>query len=246
MADLNVGSRTHDRGTFFCSAKRKFPKKMPPPAAKDLALLACQARSAEGAPAPLPPRRIHTAPLRAIALQAAVLSAAAAGDFFFVTPERIAGIQVTWMYRRNHPWHLDSGIPCRNDEWGGCSCSSNPVQSRRAPELSTGSARRGDSGMNRGDRGAGAPSVAPRRKRGAQDRATVGPPFLWFVSFGGAKEMNSAVGPRTHIRISHRAAIQPPIRHQPKIAPPANRCNSSALNQPRISDNRRLARHHET
>jgi len=78
------------------------------------------------------------------------------------------------------------------------SCSSNPVQSRRAPELSTGSACRGDSGMNRGDRGAGAPSVAPRRKRGAQDQATVGPPFLWFVSFGGAKEMNSAVGPKTH------------------------------------------------
>jgi hypothetical protein len=52
------------------------------------------------------------------------------------------------------------------------------------------------------------PSDNPRRKRGAQGAfATAGPPFLWFVSFGGAKEMNSAVGPKTHIQIVIAPAI---------------------------------------
>jgi hypothetical protein len=36
-------------------------------------------------------------------------------------------------------------------------------------------------------------------------------PFLWELSFGQAKESSSAVGPKTHIQISHRAAIQSQI-----------------------------------
>jgi hypothetical protein len=33
-----------------------------------------------------------------------------------VTPAGNAGVQATWMYKPYHPWFLDSGNLCRNDE----------------------------------------------------------------------------------------------------------------------------------
>jgi len=42
----------------------------------------------------------------------------------------------------------------------------------------------------------------------AQDEAAFGSPFLWFLSFGEAKERNSSVGTRTHIQITVALATQ--------------------------------------
>jgi hypothetical protein len=42
----------------------------------------------------------------------------------------------------------------------------------------------------------------PSKRFGAQDKAAVGWPFLWLLSFGHAKESNSPVGARTDIQIA--------------------------------------------
>ena len=42
----------------------------------------------------------------------------------------------------------------------------------------------------------------PRQKRGAQELAAIEPPFLWILSFGGAKESISPSGANT--RLSNR------------------------------------------
>ncbi len=58
------------------------------------------------------------------------------------------------------------------------------------------------------------PSIkAPERRT----KAASGPPFLWILSFGGAKESISVVGPRTDIKSSRRASdslfCKTPNRH---------------------------------
>ncbi|ASF47231.1 hypothetical protein CEK71_14780 [Methylovulum psychrotolerans] len=40
----------------------------------------------------------------------------------------------------------------------------------------------------------------PRQNREAQDQAATGPPFLWILSFGGAKESISPSGARTRLK----------------------------------------------
>jgi hypothetical protein len=42
----------------------------------------------------------------------------------------------------------------------------------------------------------------PRQNRGAQEAAAIEPPFLWILSFGGAKESISPSGANT--RLTHR------------------------------------------
>jgi hypothetical protein len=42
----------------------------------------------------------------------------------------------------------------------------------------------------------------PDKIAGAQEASGIGSPFLWILSFGGAKESISPVGARTHIKIT--------------------------------------------
>jgi len=78
---------------------------------------------------------------------------------------------------------------------------------RRAPELLAGSARRGAAGMPHVDEGAGSPFRHPPAKASERrEQAASGPPFLWVLSFGGAKESIAVVGPRTDIKSSRRAS----------------------------------------
>ncbi len=74
---------------------------------------------------------------------------------------------------------------------------------RRAPEGWDGSARRGAAGMPLvfGGLGIALPKT-PFKPFGAQDTSGMGWPFLWFLSFGQAKERNLAVGPKPDIKIS--------------------------------------------
>jgi len=51
-AYLNAGSRTGGRDTFFCSAKRKYPKKKPPERRFDPALRSFRRRLTKGASCP--------------------------------------------------------------------------------------------------------------------------------------------------------------------------------------------------
>jgi hypothetical protein len=51
-ADFNVGSRTDNRDTFFCLAKRKYPKKKPPERRLFPALLAFERGCLKGLPSP--------------------------------------------------------------------------------------------------------------------------------------------------------------------------------------------------
>jgi hypothetical protein len=44
-------------------------------------------------------------------------------------------------------------------------------------------------------------SIDPRQNRGAQEEAAIEPPFLWILSFGGAKESISPSGAIT--RLTH-------------------------------------------
>jgi hypothetical protein len=46
-------------------------------------------------------------------------------------------------------------------------------------------------------------STEPRQNRGAQDEAAIEPPFLWILSFGGAKESISPSGANTRFT-NHR------------------------------------------
>jgi hypothetical protein len=39
-----------------------------------------------------------------------------------------------------------------------------------------------------------------RQNREAQEEAAIGPPFLWILSFGGAKESISPSGARTRLK----------------------------------------------
>jgi hypothetical protein len=48
--------------------------------------------------------------------------------------------------------------------------------------------------MPRVGRWAGAHSAAPRQNREAQEEAAIGPPFLWILSFGGAKDKSAGSG----------------------------------------------------
>jgi len=78
---------------------------------------------------------------------------------------------------------------------------------RRAPELLVGIARRGAAGMPHVGEGAGSPFRQPPPKASERrEQAASGPPFLWVLSFGGAKESISAVGPRTDIQKTRRAS----------------------------------------
>jgi len=43
-------------------------------------------------------------------------------------------------------------------------------------------------------------SADPGQNRGAQGEAVTGPPFLWLLSFGGAKESSSPSGARTRLK----------------------------------------------
>ena len=54
----------------------------------------------------------------------------------------------------------------------------------------------------RRQRGQDALSADPRQNRGAQEAAAIEPPFLWILSFGGAKESISPSGAIT--RLTHR------------------------------------------
>src|SRR5690606_37210313 len=72
---------------------------------------------------------------------------------------------------------------------------------RRAPELSAGIARRGAEWIPRVARGIGISLLAtPGESEERRREAAIGPTFLWVLSFDGAKESTSAVGPRTHIK----------------------------------------------
>ena len=63
-----------------------------------------------------------------------------------------------------------------------------------------GLARRGAAWMPRGGRRAGRPLYRPRQNRGAQEAAAIEPPFLWILSFGGAKESISPSGAITRYK----------------------------------------------
>ncbi|RIZ71975.1 MAG: hypothetical protein D0530_01075, partial [Methylococcales bacterium] len=43
-------------------------------------------------------------------------------------------------------------------------------------------------------------STDPRQNRGAQEAAAIEPPFLWILSFGGAKESISPSGANTRLK----------------------------------------------
>jgi len=43
-------------------------------------------------------------------------------------------------------------------------------------------------------------STEPRQNRGAQEEAAIEPPFLWILSFGGAKESISPSGAITRLK----------------------------------------------
>jgi hypothetical protein len=43
-------------------------------------------------------------------------------------------------------------------------------------------------------------STDPRQNRGAQEEAAIEPPFLWILSFGGAKESISPSGANTRLK----------------------------------------------
>lgn len=60
---LTVGSRTHGRGSFFCAAKRKNPKKRRPDCRLSPPLLAFGGVARRGFHAPLATRGIPSAPL---------------------------------------------------------------------------------------------------------------------------------------------------------------------------------------
>ncbi|OAI06570.1 hypothetical protein A1332_11130 [Methylomonas methanica] len=63
--------------------------------------------------------------------------------------------------------------------------------------------------------GAGKPlSATPFKSEERREPAASGPPFLWILSFGGAKESISLVGARTDIQIP--VAIATPIFHLKK------------------------------
>ncbi|NOV32333.1 hypothetical protein DDY07_21800 [Methylomonas sp. ZR1] len=49
-------------------------------------------------------------------------------------------------------------------------------------------------------------SATPFKSEEHREQAASGPPFLWILSFGGAKESISAIGPRTDIKTSRRAS----------------------------------------
>ncbi len=66
---LNVGSRTDNRDTFFCLAKRKYPKKMPPGFRHIPALLAFGEGFRKGLPAPPKTSGIPAAPLTGYSCQ---------------------------------------------------------------------------------------------------------------------------------------------------------------------------------
>ena len=111
-------------------------------------------------------------------------------DSVRISSQGLAGSQVL---ARCH-----SGIG--SSQFGGCNFPRLP---RRAPELSAGIARRGAEGIPRVARGAWKPLLAtPDESEERRRQAAIGPPFLWVLSFGGAKERTSAVGPRTHTQIS--------------------------------------------
>jgi len=58
----------------------------------------------------------------------------------------------------------------------------------------------GRQGCRTSAEGLGSPFCRPSIKASARRiKAASGPPFLWILSFGGAKESISAVGPRTDI-----------------------------------------------
>jgi hypothetical protein len=65
-AYYNVGSRTHGRDTFFCFAKRKYPKKRRPDAACFLRSVGFIGVCQKGHPFPSGKVRLPAAPLRAI------------------------------------------------------------------------------------------------------------------------------------------------------------------------------------
>jgi hypothetical protein len=82
----------------------------------------------------------------------------------------------------------------------------NPLIPSRASQRLARTARRGAAGMPRVFGGAGKPlpkTLAKREKRRKQ--TVLGRPFLWFLSFGRSKERNSAVGPRTDIKMASRS-----------------------------------------
>ncbi len=76
-----------------------------------------------------------------------------------------------------------------------------PVMPRRAPEVLSGIARRGDAGMHRVDERAGGPSRQPRTKASERRKnAAFGYRFFWILLFGQAKKSISPVGARTDIK----------------------------------------------
>ncbi|WP_198328297.1 hypothetical protein [Methylovulum psychrotolerans] len=76
-----------------------------------------------------------------------------------------------------------------------------PRLPRRASQVLSGSARRGAAG------GQEAHSADPRQNREAQEEAATGPPFLWILSFGGAKESISPSGARTRLKKPSRQRL---------------------------------------
>jgi hypothetical protein len=77
MTFLIVGSRTHGRDTFLCTAKEKYPKERPPGCRFILALLAFGRVRQKGLPCPSgDARNPFRAPLGLFRPKAAVLGAA--------------------------------------------------------------------------------------------------------------------------------------------------------------------------
>ena len=72
---------------------------------------------------------------------------------------------------------------------------------RRALAFLPGIARRGAAGMPRFARGTGMSLLAnPGKNARAQEARGIGSPFLWFLSFGEAKERDSPSGARTRLK----------------------------------------------
>jgi len=75
-------------------------------------------------------------------------------------------------------WATLRSCPTYGTGAASCSCSFKPLQPRRAPQLSAGSARRGAAGCRATAEGEGSPSAVPCRKRGAQGLSRLGVAFL--------------------------------------------------------------------